>query len=386
MMLAWQNLCLAKGRTFLCMIAVAIGICAVCIIRGLGSCATSLISQELSTIGIRGTTYYIDGPGSFEEDAVDQIAVFPQVNAVSPFVIRTGYITIRDRRFASAICGVNHEIADIFSLKVLYGRGLSKKDIHENARVIVLDAETAERAYGRKNIVGKTIEVKIGGVADEFMVVGIIEAQQSGLENLFGETLPSVSYAPYTSLNEMKLVEPTMLAVSFRNQESEQLRTQISEVLQEKTTDGTNVRFQNLDRYEDSFLMVSDTIAWFATGVAAISAIVAGIGVMNTMLSAIDARTHEIGVYMALGARKRDLIRNFFLETCLTCLLGGIIGAALYAGFFLILQQSFAQVIRIQTTQIVLGIGVALCCGFIFGIMPAIKVSGKDPIEILKAD
>lgn len=387
-MIAWQNLRHEKGRTMLCVLAVAIGICAVCTIRGLGSCATRLISEELGTIGIHGTTFYIDGPGSFVEDAVEQVSVFPQVNGVSPLVVRTGYITVRDKRFANAICGVNQEISNIFALKLIYGRALSITDIKEKARVIILDAGTAERSYGRKNIVGKTVEVKIGKITDKFTVVGIIEAQQSGLESLFGETLPGVSYAPHTTLDEMKLIEPTMMAVSFyqKNQDAEHVRVKISEVLQAKTTMHTNVRFQNLDSYEDSFLKVSDTIAWFATGVAAISAVVAGIGVMNTMLSAIDARTHEIGVYIALGARKRDLIRNFFLETCLTCLLGGFIGAFLYIGFFIVLQQFLAPVIKIQIIQIFFGIGVALVCGVIFGIVPAIKVSEKKPIEILKAD
>ena len=383
---AVRNLRLAKGRTALCVLAISIGICSVCVIRGLGSCATNLISYELGTIGVRGTTFYVDGPGSFYENALEHIGGVSQVTAASPFSIRSGYIAIRDRRFASAICGVNQQIADIFSLELLYGRKLTSTDLQEKARVIVLDAGTAERAYGRKNIVGKTINVTIGGVSDTFTVIGIVASQQSGLESLFGETLPSISYAPYTALNEMKMIQTTMIAVSFEKGTSESVRTQISEMLLENATDGTNVRFQNLDSYEQSFLSISDTIAWFATGVAAISALVAGIGVMNTMLSAVDARTHEIGVYMALGAQKKDLIRNFFLETCLTCFTGGLIGAGVYGGIFFFLQQIVGQMIQIEITQIILGIGVALCCGVVFGIIPAIKVSNKDPIEILKAD
>jgi ABC-type antimicrobial peptide transport system permease subunit len=141
-----------------------------------------------------------------------------------------------------------------------------------------------------------------------------------------------------------------------------------------------------LDHYEDSFLSISNTVALFATGVAAISAIVAGIGVMNTMLSAIDTRTHEIGVYIALGARKSDLIKNFFLETCITCALGGLLGSGIYVSLFILLQQKIGAIIQVETIQIIFGIGIAISCGVIFGIIPAIKVSKKDPIMILKPE
>ena len=345
-----------------------------------------MIITELGTIGVRGTTYYIDGPGKFQDNVLEVMEDFSQVEAASPFVLRTGYVTIRDRRFVGAICGVSQEIADIFSLNILYGRCLSATDINEKQRVIVLDAGTAERAYGRKNIIGKSVEVSFGGKTDMFTVIGIVEAQQSGLESLFGETLPSISYAPYTTLNEMKMTEPTMLAVSFIKGAADEIRNEISQKLKSITTESTNVRFQNLDRYEQSFLAISNTITWFATGVAAISALVAGIGVMNTMLSAVETRTHEIGVYIALGARKKDLIRNFFLETCITCFIGGIIGAAWYAMGFFIMKQSFGEIIKIELDQIIVGIVLSVLCGMMFGILPALKVAAKDPIEILKAD
>ena len=249
-----------------------------------------------------------------------------------------------------------------------------------------MDADTAQRAYGRENIVGKTLEISIGSVSDTFTVVGIIEAQQGGLEVLLGQTMPSICYIPHTTLNEMKQNTSTMFVVSLDKTAEEETRDQIAKLLCENTNEEAAVRYQNLDQYEETFLMVSDIVVWFATGVAAISALVAGIGVMNTMLSAVDARTHEIGVYMALGAKKKDLIISFFLETCITCLIGGLLGAGIYITIFLLLQQLLGQIILIETTQIVFGIGIAVCCGVVFGITPAIKVSSKDPIEILKAD
>ena len=384
--LAMKNLYLAKGRTFLCVLAISIGVCAVCVIRGFGSCATTMISKELGTIGVRGTTFYIDGSGYFLDEAETELIAFPDVKAASPFVVRTGYLNVRDRRFAGGVCGVNSKITDIFSLEILYGHGISSTDVTEKRRSIVLDSDTALRAYGRENIVGKTLEVTVGNVSDHFTVVGIIEAQQSGLESLLGQTMPSICYIPHTVLNEMKENTSTMFVVSLFDRAGEDAREQISDLLCENTNDGAAVRYQNLDQYEETFLAVSDVVVWFATGVAAISALVAGIGVMNTMLSAVDARIHEIGVYMALGAQKKDLIKSFFLETCMTCILGGLLGAGIYVGMFLILQQSLGQIILIETTQIVFGIGIAICCGILFGITPAIKVSAKDPIEILKAD
>ncbi len=383
---AMKNLYLAKWRTFLCVLAISIGICAVCVIRGFGSCATDLISQELGAIGVHGTTFYIDGSGYFTDHAEETLAQCAAVRAASPFTVRAGYLNVRDRRFSSGICGVNSEITEIFSLQILYGRGISTVDVTEKRRSIVLDAVTAQRAYGRENIVGKTIELTVGNVSDIYTVVGIIKAQQGGLEFLLGQTMPSICYVPHTALNEMKESPSTMFAVSLNETAPEEARDQISKLLCENTNEGAAVRFQNLDYYEASFLAVSDTVAWFATGVAAISALVAGIGIMNTMLSAVDARTHEIGVYIALGARKNDLIKNFFLETCITCVLGGLIGASIYAVIFLLLQQTIGKIIQIETAQIIFGIGIAFCCGIIFAIMPAIKVSAKDPIEILKAE
>lgn len=383
---ALQNLRLAKWQSFLCILAISIGIASVCIIRGFGSCATALISRELSVIGVKGTTFYIDGPGYFTDQAEEALTQRSDVEAASPFVVRAGNLHVREHRFASGICGVNSKIAEIFSIKILYGRGISTADVTEKRRHIVLDADTAKKAYGRENIVGKTLEVTIGNVSDQFTVIGIIEAQQGGLESLLGQTMPSICYIPHTAMNEMKVNSSTMFAVSFKNTATESVRSQISELLCENTNEGARVRYQNLDHYEDSFLSISNTVALFATGVAAISAIVAGIGVMNTMLSAVDSRTHEIGVYIALGARKSDLIKNFFLETCMTCALGGLLGSGIYVSLFILLQQKIGAIIQVETIQIIFGIGIAISCGVIFGIIPAIKVSKKDPIMILKPE
>ena len=118
---AVQNLCLAKWRTFLCVLAISIGISAVCVIRGFGSCATDLISRELGTIGVHGTTFYIDGPGYFTDHAEEKLTQFSTVRAASPFTVRAGYLNVREQRFASGICGVNSKITEIFS-KLKKGR------------------------------------------------------------------------------------------------------------------------------------------------------------------------------------------------------------------------------------------------------------------------
>lgn len=378
---AFRNLRHARMRTFLCVLAIAIGICSVCVIRGFGSCATRAVSSELSAIGIRGTTFYTKDNTGFDAEAISALAGLTGVSSVSRLNMRTGYIQVRTLEYNAALCGVEDTISDVFHLDLLYGRALNHADVVNAKRVLVLDAGTAKEAYNRENIIGKSVTVTIGGASDVFTVVGIIASQKGGLEGIIGSTLPCIAYLPYTTLNEMKAVKNGMLAVQFQDGGTEKQQTLVQGFLQHAS--GSEVEYQDLDAYGDSFVAISKIVALFAAGVAGISAVVAGIGVMNTMLSAVDSRTYEIGVYMALGAKKKDLVRSFFAETCLICLAGGIIGCSIYAAVFWGLKQLLGEVVIIEAAQIILGVCAALCCGVLFGIAPAWKASGKKPIDSL---
>lgn len=380
---AIQNLRHARLRTFLCVLAVSIGICAVCIIRGLGSCATQVVRSELNAIGLRGTTFYSKNTINMDDATVAAISEISGVSSVSRLNIRTGSIRVRTLQYSAALCGVDADISEVFSLDLLYGRCLNGSDVSGAKRVILVDAGTAEEAYKRQNIIGKRVTVTVGGSTDTFTVIGVIASQKSGLEGLLGGTLPCIAYMPFTTLEEMKSTKTEMLAVGFTEAEKGDLTLQQSiQALLERLT-GAKIEYQNLDSYGDSFLSVSKVVTLFAAGVAGISAVVAGIGVMNTMLSSVDARVYEIGVYLALGAKTSDLVKSFFAETCLICLFGGILGTGIYAGIFLGLRELFGTLIQIEGEQILLGMSAAFACGVLFGIAPAIKVSGKKPIEVL---
>ena len=127
-------------------------------------------------------------------------------------------------------------------------------------------------------------------------------------------------------------------------------------------------------------------ISFLISGIAGISVIVGGLGVMNSMVAAVETRTREIGIYRALGAKKRTIVQNFVLEAILLCLAGGICGITLSKLSIYILAAILKRNIAYQWSEVIISLGFSVVCGVVFGMKPAIRAARLDPIKAIRSE
>lgn len=383
-LLAWRNVHRAGIRTRLCVLAICIGITSVTTVLSVGGTAEQRVSQELERIGISGLAFYTKSGNAFPEDAIQVIAQSDGVTAVMPMSMSSGTISLRTLRSTAGILGVNQHLDQVFQLDVLHGDLPTMQQIRGQARVAVIEDTLAEKVYQRTNIVGKSIYISAGGVYEKLEICGVIRSQSESFSSLIGTKLPYLIYLPYTTLQTMTttaITDKMIVSVDREQPDIEQtVLGNLSRLSEEEYL------CENLDHYVDSFTTVTSIVSLLISGIAAISVIVGGIGVMNSMVSAVDARTREIGIYRALGAKKQDIIGTYLFEAILLCLSGSIYGILLNIVIFLMLGRYLGVVMDFSLNHAGISLGAAMICGILFGLLPAIRAARLDPIQAIRTE
>lgn len=380
-----KNVLRAGTRTALCVLAICIGITSVSAVLGLGSAAGETVKTEMERIGIGGVAFYHKSGESLQEEAIAVVAQTPGVSAVMPLALVTGSVTLRNLRSSAGILGIDEALGDVFHLEVLHGTLPNAQQIRAGEKIAVVDEEFAQKVYQRTNIIGKKLTVTVNGISEKMEICAVIRSQSAGLSALLGGQLPYLVYVPHTTLGGMSAEATTdKLITAMEEERQEVLVESILTVLNRKF--GNVYRSENLSQYLDSFTTITDAVSLLISGIAAISVIVGGIGVMNAMVSAVDARTREIGIYRALGAKKRDIVQTFMVEALFLCLAGGLGGIALNYVIFLMLNIVAGITIAFQWQSALLSLLIAACCGVVFGILPAIRAARLDPIQAIRME
>lgn len=383
--LARNNVVRAGMRTTLCVLAICIGIASVSTITSMGTTAGDAIQNELNNIGVRGVAVYTKTGEALSEEALQVMAQTKEISAYMPLILTSGTVRLRDQASAAGILGIDHRLDQVFQLTVLHGALPTRGQVAAGERIAVIDEELAQKAYKRTNVVGKDLWISVNGVSEKLEVCAVIRSQSAGISALLGGNVPHILYIPYTALNalsaDLKIdkailipenIDPTVL--------SEELIGRLEHI------SSTDYRYENLDHYLASFSSITNILTVLVGGVAVISVIVGGLGVMNTMMASIDARTREIGIYRALGAKRRDIIRIFLIESVFLCLIGGILGVLLNWSIFIGISALLDIHIKLQTGGVLLSIAMASLCGVCFGWLPAIRAANLDPIQAIRSE
>ena len=276
------------------------------------------------------------------------------------------------------------------------GRDLSYLDIQKDNQVCVLGSAVAEELFGFADPVGKTITLD----GTPFLVIGIYESKSGSVDVGGGEDAQWIQ----DSINRQDyiiLLPSTMTRIFNNNQPIENyiIKARDAEALKEVTTlvngflagfisqDSGYYYIDNPTSYQNEQAEADKLQQRFLGGIAAISLLVGGIGIMNIMLVTVTERTREIGIRKAIGAERKSIIVQFLIEAAMICGIGGIFGIlAGYLGTLIVGKMSF-QTILLPSAGITVGaflISVAL--GIVFGLYPAVKASGLQPVEALRAD
>lgn len=379
---AFKNIKNNKLRSVLTMLGLIIGIASVIVLVGIGSGATDDVTNQVQSLGTDILTINITSEdSSIEYEKIDEILDLDNISKVAPYknvssTVSRGSTTASK----STILATNDSYLDVTNTALAEGRTISQIDIKNKTKVCILGSEIATSLFNLSDPVGEAI--KING--DKYTVIGVLEEQGTSMGNNIDEmVLIPLTTAKYLGTD----TSITNLYVKVENEDNIDrtimtLENYIRSTLQ-ISSDYYSVSSQ--DSMIDTMESVSNTLSLLLGGIASISLIVGGIGVMNVMLVSVTERTKEIGIRKSLGAKRRDILFQFLVESLVLSVIGGIIGVISGIGIGN-LVQNFGYTFNASSKVILVSFSSSALIGLVFGIFPAYGAAGLNPIDALRTE
>lgn len=386
-----------KLRALLTMLGIIIGVAAVIIMIGLGEGARESVQQRLAGLGTNLLTVF---PGSGDRGGVrsgagglptlteaDAQAIqnqVPGVAAVSPEVSGGGVQVIAgDQNWSTQVQGDYPSVFAIQNWQIAEGSAFTAGDESSGALVCDIGQTIVDNLFGTTDPVGQTIIIR----NVPFTVKGVLASKGSeGFRDQDDVILMPYSTAQ-TRLFHRPYVQNIVVQVA-QTGEIDNVEQAMTNLLHNRhhIAPGQPDDFQVLNNNQivDTAQQASDTLTYLLAGVAAVSLVVGGIGIMNIMLVSVTERTREIGIRMAIGARGNNILSQFLIEAILLSVAGGIIGILIGVGGSIGMSHLAGWTTAITAPSIILSFGFAALVGVFFGYYPARKASQLDPIEALR--
>lgn len=377
-----KNIVNNKLRSILTMLGLVIGIASVIILVGIGNGTSSQVSSQVQSLGANILTLSIQtSDASLEYSQLDDMQKLMNVESVAPYKTVSSTVTRGDTTSQRAsIIATTPYYMEVTNLTISSGRLLSKIDLENKSKVCLLGSDIAETLFSLSNPVGQSI--KING--DNYTVIGVLTAVGSSM----GSNVDDMIIIPFTTakyLGSDTSINSLYIKVSDENK-IDMTTSQIEKFIESTlgiTTDYFSVSSQ--DSMLDTMDSINNTLSLLLGGIASISLIVGGIGVMNVMLVSVTERTKEIGIRKAIGAKRMDILMQFLIEALVLCLLGGVIGVLFGLGIGTVLGKmgyTFSPSAKI----VIIAFLSSAVIGTVFGIFPANKASKLNPIDALHTD
>lgn len=376
-----------KGRTFLTLCGIAVGVASVIVINSISECGINALTGEIDGLGIGGITVSLKKQSArLSESELYDIKNLSCTEYAMPVMFEATDAYIRDRKSSIYLWGIDRTAKDVISLELLKGRFLNSGDISSCAKVCMVDRVLAENCYGTENIIGKKILINSGSSAFEYEIVGVIKTGSGILQSVMGSYIPNFVYVPYTTMqNNMGTANFSQIAVKIKNSIDEETAGRNIIKMMERNSDMQGAySFTNMARQKENITNIMNIFSSVLTAVGIISLFVAGLSIMNVMLSAVTERTREIGIKKALGATKKIILKEFLFEAIVLTLTGALTGilAGIVISFAGISALGLTPVFRID--KIIEILIFSLFTGGVFGIYPALKASDLKPVEALR--
>jgi putative ABC transport system permease protein len=386
-----------KMRTVLTMLGMIIGVGAVIAMVGIGNGAKSQIEAQIASFGenlilvwtgsmTRGgvhTGWGSAGTLSVEDAEAIQREI-PSVVVISPEVRTSGQVAAGNENWFTQIVG---EGSDYFTMRqwpVVQGGGFSEQDVRAANKVAVIGKTIVNQLFPGEDPIGQILRVK----SAPFVVVGVLRPKGLSVQ---GQDQDDIVLVPYTSAMKRLLGVTMLRSINVQASSPRMLnpaQAQIISLLRQRhhITPGKDDDFTVRTQQEiaDAATEQSKTMSWLLAGIACVSLVVGGIGIMNIMLVSVTERTREIGIRMAVGARGGDILLQFLTEAVTLSMIGGIIGILAGLGTSKVIEILKHWPVMTPALWIVIAFLVSAAVGVFFGFYPARKASKLDPIDALR--
>ena len=375
-----------KLRSFLTMLGIIIGISSVICVVALARGSQENILEGINKMGVSTITIFPGrgfgdrGSAKRKNFNIEDVNILESIEFVDNAMPRTrssGTLIYANTSSGASVHAGTEMILKISSVELKSGRNFTKDDIQNSASVIIIDENTQKTFFKDSDPLGKIMIFN----KRPFMVIGVGKRD----EGAFSDGSLSI-YMPYTTLANKVTGSHKIrsIVVSIAPGVNSQLAEHaISEILKIRRG-GTDFYMINSDTILKTIKATTDTMSLLISGIALISLVVGGIGVMNIMLVSVIERTKEIGVRMAIGAKGADIMLQFLIEAILLCALGGIIGVLLafgIGGLFNLISNDIKM--SFSLVSIIIAFGISSLVGIVFGYMPAKRAAKLNPIDAL---
>ena len=392
--MAIRSLISHKLRTFLTALGIIIGVASVISMISIGEGARQ---QTLSTISKFGTNIITIKPGNKKSrhvstGKVDTLmlkdATFieknvPLITGVAAQVYRSAQLKFRNKNINTTVRGTGVNYRRLANFEMQKGRYFNQQEINVAKRVCVLGATVVKNLFAEANPLGETIKVD----GKNFMVIGMTEPK--GALSWFDPDdqifIPvSTAQKRVFGMNHIQSID----VQASKIEDLEVIKEDITQLLRirHNIANGKENDFyvQNSSQWLNSWGDAAKTFTYLLGGIAAISLMVGGIGIMNIMLVSVTERTREIGIRKAIGAKKKEILEQFLIESVLISFLGGGAGVLLGIGISEIVSNIGEWETIVSTQSILLAFGFSVGIGIFFGFYPANKAANMNPIEALR--
>ncbi len=386
--MAMKSILSNKLRSFLTMLGIIIGVMALVVLVSIANGATSSVTNSISSLGSNLLTVTVsDDKGvplrqsTLEEwaetDGIGEIAPYAQASVTGKYGTTSDTVTVY---------GTTAAYADIQELTVDLGRYIKTTDVENNSYVCVISKAAATELIGYEDCVGQVLS--LNGM--KFTVVGVLQDNDTSLTSVFRSN-SLVAYIPYTTLMRLSSDVSSNITSFYVSAEEggtmDEAETAVTALLMdrfEQDDDAFDVNSQ--DALESTTGSITSVLELLLGGIAGISLIVGGIGIMNIMLVTVTERTKEIGIRKAVGAGRGVILRQFLVEAIMICMLGCIMGIVLS---WIILQlisvvaSSLSVTFSLDGGVVLIAVGFCFFIGIVFGLYPANKAAKMKPIDAL---
>ncbi|PKM81268.1 MAG: ABC transporter permease [Firmicutes bacterium HGW-Firmicutes-14] len=370
-----------KMRSFLTMLGVIIGVAAVIILVSIGAGTSKSVTDRIEGMGSNLISVNMRGSGSSAVLTYEEVMQWKErtgIKGIAPVVNGSVSVKYGSNKYDTSLEGVNDEYREVRNHNVQRGRFIIPADISFRQKVALLGTEVSRQLFGTMNPVGET--VKINGI--NFKVVGLLE--EKGSESM-GSNDDKVIIPFSTAERLMTSIGVRNVYIQAESPEMvESVVAQIENFLYRKTNDEEAYRVFNQAEMLSTVNQVTGMLTAMLGGIASISLLVGGIGIMNIMLVSVTERTREIGIRKAVGAKRRDILRQFLIEALVVSGTGGIIGITLGIGGSRLLGSLMSIPTEVSLKVMGLAFGFSVLIGIIFGMYPANKAAKLNPIEALR--